>query len=80
MKVLVVNSIHYKKSKAKAVAQVIERLEELGHEVVIQSTDEYNSILGMNFDYVLVDELVYEKEMKPLDDKLKGIYEDNDKS
>ncbi|UZS00815.1 hypothetical protein [Pseudomonas phage vB_PsaM_M1] len=73
MKVLVVNSVHYKKSKAKAVALVIERLEELGHEVVTQSTEQYNSILGMNFDYVLVDELVYEKEIKPLDDKLKQL-------
>lgn len=73
MKVLVVNSMRYKKSKAQAVALVIERLQELGHEVVTQSTDEYNSILGMNFDYVLVDELVYEKEIKPLDDKLKQL-------
>lgn len=73
MKVLVVNNMRYKKSKAEAVAMVIERLEELGHEVVTQSTDEYNSILGMNFDYVLVDELVYEKEIKHLDDKLKHL-------
>lgn len=73
MRVLVVNSMRYKKSKAEAVALVIERLEELGHEVVTQSTDEYNSIVGMNFDWVLVDELVYEKEIKPLDDKLKDL-------
>lgn len=72
MKVLVVEGRAYR-SKAVAIKMVIERLEELGHEVVTQYTDEYNSILGMNFDYVLVDELVYEKEMKPLDDKLKQL-------
>lgn len=78
MKVLVVEG-HACKSKAVAIKMAIERLQELGHEVVTQSTDEYNSILGMNFDYVLVDELVYEKEVKPLDDKLKEIYEDGKK-
>lgn len=72
MKVLVVEGIAYR-SKAVAIKMVIERLEELGHEVVTQSTDQYNSILGMNFDYVLVDELVYEKEIKPLDDKMKQL-------
>ena len=77
MKVLVVEG-HAGKSKAVAIKMAIDRLQELGHEVVTQSTDEYNSILGMNFDYVLVDELVYEKEMKPLDDKLKEIYKGED--
>ena len=75
MKVLVVEG-HAGKSKAVAIKMAIDRLQELGHEVVTQSPDEYNSILGMNFDYVLVDEFVYEKEMKPLNDKLKEIYED----
>lgn len=60
-------------SRLGEICKVIERLQELGHEVVTQSTNEYNSILGMNFDYVLVDELVYEKEIKPLDDKLKQL-------
>jgi menaquinone-dependent protoporphyrinogen IX oxidase len=77
MKVLVVEG-HTGKSKAVDIKMAIERLQELGHEVVTQSTDEYNSILGMKFDYVIVDELVYEKEIKPLDDKLKEIYKGED--
>lgn len=64
MKVLVVDS-DSKHSKSKHIENVVRQLEELGHEVVYQSTDGYNSILGLNFDYVLVDELVYEKHHKP---------------